>query len=113
MIFKREWVRDLIRTGRALDCRPLQHRDGKDMQYKVGGTYPVQPGRFQPHVCHVVVESMEPTVVGALRAEGTWELPESWSDDLAVGVMELRLLSKATVRDVVECGTCAGFEPRA
>lgn len=91
MIFKREWVADLIRTKRARDARPVVHRDGKAMRYKVGGRYAVQPGRFKPHVCHVVVESMEERPTASLRAEGGWELPDDWADDLIVAVMELRL----------------------
>jgi len=91
MIFKRAWVEDLFRTKHARDARPTVHKNGHPMQYKLDGVYAVQPGRFQPHVGHVRVTSLEEMPVAALRAEGGWELPDDWADSLIVAVMDLRL----------------------
>ena len=90
MIFKRAWVYDLLKDGYALDCRPIFHRNGRPMQYEVGGVYPVQPGRFALHVVHVRVVSMEPAFVGVLRVQD-WEIPDDWPDTLGVQVMRLEV----------------------
>ena len=93
MILKRDWVADLIRTGEAWDCRPVFRRNGQPMGYKLDGVYPVQPGRFQPHVVHVRIIDMEPTTPGTLRLleEEGWQLPDDWPDDMPVQVMLLRV----------------------
>ena len=103
MIFRAEWVHDLIKVGAVWDCRPVYRRNGQAMAYKVGAIHPVQPGRFRPHVCHARIESMTPTSVGELRARAdeTWELPAAWADDLEVQVMVLRFVGRR------EC--CAPF----
>jgi hypothetical protein len=93
MIFKREWATELIATGGALDARPLYRRNGQAIRYEVGQSHAIQPGRFQPHVCHARIAEMEPATAGELRAreDQEWELPAEWADGLEVCVMRLEL----------------------
>lgn len=93
VIFKREWVPDFLATGEALDCRPLYRRNGQAMRYEVGQVHAIQPGRFQPHVAHARIVSMEPATAGELRAreDQAWEIPDDWGDGLEVYVMRLKL----------------------
>jgi hypothetical protein len=83
---------EAIRAGEiSALLRPVYRRNGSEMQYRVGGVYPIQPGRFQPHVLHVEVWSMAVFTVGALRqnAPGLYELPDDWPDSMVVAVLDI------------------------
>jgi len=84
MIFGADIARAVLGGEVEATCRPLLHRNGHGLAYRVGGLYPVQPGRFQAHIGHVRVTRMEMTTTDALRADPSWDVPDSYSGPLAV-----------------------------
>ena len=58
MIFGPNLVGKVLDGTKTVTRRRLTHRDGRDIRYRVGHTYAVQPGRGKPHVGHIRVLSV-------------------------------------------------------
>ncbi len=80
--------------------RPLYRRNGQAIAYREGAVHPIQPGRFQAHVCHVRLEAIRVSTVEALEEElRTWELPGDWPGGMLVAVIRIG-------KPTLECPTC-------
>jgi hypothetical protein len=88
VIFTAAMARAVLAGEVEATCRPPMHRNGHALAYRVGGVYPVQPGRFQAHIGHVLVRDIEYVSTESLRADLSWDVPESYSGLLAVLYLE-------------------------
>ena len=91
MIFPARIVEQILAGETADVCRPAVRPNGRTIAYHVGGVYPLQPGRFAPHVGHIRVETLEVMPLGVLRAEDDWDVPASWDDGFLVAVMRVKV----------------------
>jgi hypothetical protein len=91
MIFPARIVEQILAGETAEVCRPAVRPNGRMMAYHVGGVYPLQPGRFAPHVGHIRIETLEIMPLGALKAHGEWDVPEAWDDGLLLAVMKVKV----------------------
>lgn len=90
MIFQAEDAYALVEGRQSLTCRPVFRRNGLPIGYRVGGIYPVQPGRYQAHVGHIEVLEMSTSSAGELRLTDDWNLPSDWVDELPLAVMRVQ-----------------------
>jgi hypothetical protein len=88
MIFSADVARAVLAGEVEATCRPLLHKNGHALAYKLDTRYPVQPGRFQHHIGHVRVTRIEVATTESLRADPSWDVPESYSGLLAVLYLE-------------------------
>ena len=89
MIFPADVARAVLAGEVEATCRPLLHKNGHAIAYRLDTAYPVQPGRFQRHIGHVRVTRIEVATTDSLRADPSWDVPESYSGPLAVLYLEV------------------------
>ena len=67
MIFGPELVGEVLDGTKTVTRRRVTHRDGRDLRYRAGKVYAIQPGRGKPHVGHIRIRSVSVESLGDIR----------------------------------------------
>lgn len=88
MIFAPSLAQRILEGNKTVTRRRLTHRGGRELRYKAGGVYAIQPGRGKRHIGHlrvldVIAEPLAWVDEREARMEG-FESPEAFQRYWAV-----------------------------
>lgn len=58
MIFAPSLAQRILDGQKTVTRRRLKHRGGREIRYKIGGVYAIQPGRGKRHIGHIQVRDV-------------------------------------------------------
>lgn len=84
MIFAPVLAQRILDGKKTVTRRRLTHRGGRELRYKVGGVYAIQPGRGKRHIGHIRVTQVSAEPLGMLDDHGEgWNAGEVLAEGFA------------------------------